>query len=111
MPLDKSSDASINQSLLKYIVDGEVFFSSLTTGTNKWCLGIKAEDEKTAQQIEIYFCHWPLFKSPLYIKLSNKQAALWCNGKYNVVIVTQSTEEELLAIQKNCIPFISQNNE
>lgn len=100
MPLNKSSSETIHQSLIKYITDGEVFFSSLTTGTNKWCLGIKAEDNKTAQQLEIYFCHWPLFASPLYMKLSNETAAPWCGGKYNVVIVTQHTKEELLAIQK-----------
>jgi len=107
MLLDNTTPKAIYLSLCRYIANADVFFSCLPSGTNKWCFGIKAESEKIARQLDGYFCHWPPFQGPLYKKLSNQDAAAWCDGKYNVIIITQDNKENLLSFQKQSEIFVT----
>lgn len=99
MPLDKSSNESIKQSICDYIARADIFYSTHPTTTNKWCLGINAEDSKTAEQLFSYFCHIEPFSNQLNIKLLNEEAAAWCGHKYNFVIVTLYSQSELEQIK------------
>lgn len=97
MPLDKSSNESIKQSICDYITKADIFYSTHPTTANKWCLGIRAESPKIAAQLETYLSH--IIKDRTVITYSNKAALQWRNGKYNVVIVTQYTEEDIAALK------------
>ena len=97
MPLDKSSNESIEQSICSYIAKADIFYSTHPTTANKWCLGICAESPNIATQLETYLSH--IIKDRTVITYSNKTASQWCNGKYNVVIVTQYTEECIAALK------------
>ena len=97
MPLDKSSNESIKQSICDYITKADIFYSTHPTTANKWCLGIHAESPKIAAQLETYLSH--IIKDRTVITYSNTAALQWRNGKYNVVIVTQYTEEDIAALK------------
>ena len=86
MPLDKSSNESIKQSICDYITKADIFYSTHPTTANKWCLGIRAESPKIAAQLETYLSH--IIKDRTVITYSNKAALQWRNGKYNVVTQT-----------------------
>lgn len=101
MPLNKSSDESIKQSICDYIAKADIFCSTHPTATNKWCLGINAEENKTAEQLFSYFCHIKPFSDQLNIKLSNEKAAAWCEGKYNFIVVTTYSQSELEQIKNH----------
>ena len=105
LPLDKSSNESIKQSICDYISKADIFCITHPTATNKWCLGINAEDSKTAEQLFSYFCHIEPFRNKLNKKLLNKEAAAWCEGKYNFVIVTQYSQSELEQIKNHFANF------
>ena len=93
MPLDKSSNESIKQSICDYITKADIFYSTHPTTAN----GIHAESPKIAAQLETYLSH--IIKDRTVITYSNKAALQWRNGKYNVVIVTQYTEEDIAALK------------
>lgn len=97
MPLDKSSNESIKQSICDYIARADIFYSTHPTTANKWCLGICAESPNIATQLETYLSH--IIKDRTVRIHSNQTASQWCNGKYNVVIVTQYTEDEATALK------------
>jgi hypothetical protein len=97
MPLDKSSNESIKQSICDYIAKADIFYSTHPTTANKWCLGICAESPNIAEQMETYLPH--IIKNQTVKTYSNKSALQWCNGKYNVVIVTQYTKEDIAALK------------
>lgn len=105
MPLNNSSDESIKQSIRDYIAKADIFYSTHPTTKNKWCLGINAEDSKTAEQLFSYFCHIEPFSDRLNIKLSNEKAAAWCKGKYNFVVVTQYSQSELEQLKNHFANF------
>lgn len=93
MPLGKSSDKTLKRDIYNYIQRSQPFFSTHPTTENKWCLGINAEDEMTASQLETYLCN--IIQGRTIRVYSNKASSQWCDGKYNVVIVTQYTKEDI----------------
>ncbi len=101
MPLDKSSNESIKQSICNYIGKADIFFSTHPTTANKWCLGMRVESSDIAAQLETYLSH--IIKDRTVITYSNEAASQWCNGKYNVVIVTQYKEEDTVALKETLL--------
>lgn len=97
MLLDKSSNESIKKSICDYIARADIFYSAHPTTANKWCLGICAESPNIATQLEIYLSH--IIKDRTVITYSNETASQWCNGKYNVVIVTQYTKDDIIELK------------
>ena len=101
MPLNKSSNESIKQSICNYIEKADIFFSTHPTTANKWCLGMCVESSDIATQLKTYFSH--IIKDRTIVTYSNEAASQWCNGKYNVVIVTQYKEDDIAGLKENLL--------
>lgn len=97
MPRDKSSNETLKHNICNYVKNGKVFFSTHTKTTNKWCLGIHAENPDIAIDLEIQLSY--IFTDRTIRTYSNESAAQWCKGEYNVVIVTQYSKERVEALQ------------
>lgn len=98
MPLNKSSNESIKQRIRDYVTKVDCFYSTHPTTINKWCLGICVESSDIATQMEIALSH--VIRDRTVKTYSNETASQWCNGKYNVVIVTQYTEDGIVALKE-----------
>lgn len=98
MPLNKSSNESIKQSICDYITKADVFYSTHPTTVNKWCLGVHVESSDIATQMETYLSH--VIRNRTVKTYSNEIASQWCNGKYNVVVVTQYSKKDIEAFKE-----------
>lgn len=79
MPLDTSTNESTIRDICNYIQSADIFFSTHTTTTNKWCLGLNAEHSKIATLLESFLSH--IIKDRTIKIYSNETATQWCKGK------------------------------